>query len=156
MTVVYLGIGGNIGNTHLLINSAQAELEKNSLFWDIKCSPLYVTAPVSDIPQADYLNAVIALKTSLPATDLLLTLQTIEKKLGKEPKPKNAPRPIDIDILFFGVEFHCTPELQIPHPRWKERFFVLKPLSDLVDEITYPVNKEGQLETLNVTALLLR
>lgn len=61
--------------------------------------------------------------------------QEIERELGKVAKPKTASRPFDIDILFYGDHHFQDPHLTIPHPRWKERLFVLVPLHDLVEEI---------------------
>ena len=65
-------------------------------------------------------------------------------KLGKKPKSKEAPRIIDLDLLFFGTEFYCDEKLQIPHPRWMERKFVLIPLSDLVEEMRIPDIESAQ------------
>src|SRR5262249_36285678 len=70
--------------------------------------------------------------------ELYKELKGIEDKLGKTPKPKEFPRIIDLDILFFGTECYISPELEIPHPRWHKRKFVLIPLSDLVTEIEIP------------------
>ena len=94
--------------------------------------------PVSALPQADYINAVCCFKTCLPPLSLLYELQKIEKKLGKQPKSKQEPRVIDCDILFYGDEEVSLPELEIPHPRWRERLFVLQPLADLVDRLLIP------------------
>ncbi len=78
-------------------------------------------------------------KLAIPLFELFNHLQNIEKNLGKSPKTKEAPRIIDLDILFFGQEFAFNAEgLQIPHIRWKERLFVLQPLSDLVSQLRSP------------------
>lgn len=135
---VYLGLGGNIGDTPSVLRSALRHIAALSGLSDFKVSRFYQTTPVSDAPQAPYVNAVCCFKTTLGAYALLAQLQKIEALHGKLPKPKNAPRPIDIDILFFGLEQYAGPELEIPHPRWRERLFVIKPLSDLKTTITVP------------------
>ncbi len=131
---VFLSLGGNVGDVTATMKRAEEEIRALPVH-DLRFSRLYRTSPVSDIPQADYINCACQFYTDLPATELLEKLQEIERKLGKVPKPKNAPRPIDIDILFYGNEIIHTATLDIPHPQWQERLFVLVPLSDLVDII---------------------
>jgi 2-amino-4-hydroxy-6-hydroxymethyldihydropteridine diphosphokinase len=139
MKKVFLGLGGNLGDSQKILDQAVQEIKK--ICSDVVCSQYYVTAPVSPEPQPDYLNAVCKLNTNMSALELLKKLQNIEKKLGKIPKPKTAPRKIDIDILLFGTEKHNTTELEVPHPRWHERLFVLEPLLDLIEEVTLPCGK---------------
>src|SRR5690606_9206171 len=107
---------------------------------NLECSKFYITAAVSDIPQKDFLNAVCRFLTSLGPIEIFKELEKIEILLGKIPKDKNAPRIIDLDLLFYGNKVFYDPilNLTIPHPRWKERSFVLEPLAELVgDEILY-------------------
>ncbi len=148
--VVYLGLGSNIGDSVAIIKNAIQSISKIPLTRHLKTSRLFLTTPVSDIPQADYINAVCKLQTSLPVEGLFQELQKIEVDLGKKIKPKNAPREIDIDILFFGTVSCDNAQLQIPHPRWKERLFVLMPLWDVTEEITYPIDNKGATETLRL------
>jgi 2-amino-4-hydroxy-6-hydroxymethyldihydropteridine diphosphokinase len=148
--LVYLGLGSNIGNRIAIIEKAILAISKLPGVELLKASRLFVTTPVSDIPQSDYVNAACKLQTSLSAEELFKKLQKIELELGKQQKAKNAPRVIDIDILFFGNTYCETAGLQIPHPRWKERLFVLMPLSDVAKEITYPINDQGLTETLSL------
>jgi 2-amino-4-hydroxy-6-hydroxymethyldihydropteridine diphosphokinase len=102
---------------------------------NFRVSSFYDTTPVSPIPQPNFLNCTCAFETRLSPETLLGALQEIETKLGKRPKKKNEPRPIDIDILLFGERFIDTPTLQVPHPALLERLFVLRPLSDLTETI---------------------
>jgi 2-amino-4-hydroxy-6-hydroxymethyldihydropteridine diphosphokinase len=102
---------------------------------DLTVSQFYYTSPVSSIPQEYYINAVCSFYTTYTASELFSHLQAVETELGKVPKAKEAPRVIDLDLLFFGDEIHSDPELQIPHPRWQERLFVLIPLLNLIQEI---------------------
>src|SRR5262249_9696203 len=125
-------------NTYNIIIQALQLLQIQPEIHDVQVSRFYQTTPVSSIVQNDFINAVCRFKTSLKPLELLKILQTIELKLGKLPKPKDAPRCLDCDILFYGQEKVSTPELEIPHPHWRERLFVLKPLSDLVDVLHVP------------------
>lgn len=150
---VFVALGGNIGDTQTVLQEALAQIGQLSQVNSLKSSRFYITTPVSEIPQKDYLNAVCAFKTSFSAEELLLALQQIETRLGKIQKAKDAPRIIDLDILFFGLESHATPTLEIPHPKWRERLFVLTPLCDLTTEITVP-NSGGGFEKIDLTKLI--
>lgn len=141
---VYLGLGGNIGDRMSLLRQALALIAAIPEVQNLEVSSFYETEPVSDIPQSNYLNAVCRLTTRLKAHQLLASLQEIERVLGKVPKPKNVPRVIDIDILFFGREGHKTHDLEIPHPRWRERLFVIVPLLDLTKTIVVPSFENGE------------
>lgn len=134
-TVVFAGLGGNIGDSVQVLLSALEAIEGLEEVENLQSSPFYRTSPVSDIPQNPYVNAVCRFETKRTAMSLWEELQKVEKFLGKLPKAKNAPRILDIDLLFFGQGFCNTHDLCLPHPRWKERLFVLKPLSDLVETL---------------------
>jgi 2-amino-4-hydroxy-6-hydroxymethyldihydropteridine diphosphokinase len=138
LTEVYVALGGNLGQPHITLPKALQLIAEIPGVHNLTASHFYKTTPVSSIPQPDYLNAVCRFLTLLSARELLHHLQHIEHILGKKPKSKNAPRIIDLDILFFGPEIHEDPDLQIPHPHWKERLFVLVPLSDLTTDIVIP------------------
>ncbi|MDB6080789.1 MAG: folK [Chlamydiia bacterium] len=132
MIDVFLGFGGNIGDAVATIVRAQKLIAELDGVCKMQSSRLYLTSAVSDIPQADYINGVCRLSTDLPLKVLWKALQQIERDLGKVAKAKNEPRIIDIDILFYGDERFQDHELTIPHPHWKERLFVLVPLSELI------------------------
>ncbi len=138
MTLTYLGLGGNICNTKSILLNAIEQIKNIPCISNLKASKFYLTTPVSAIPQAPYLNAACCFHTTLSANELLLRLKHIEISLGKTRKAKNAPRAIDLDILFFGRQVYNDEELVIPHPRWQERLFVLVPLADLTDAIDVP------------------
>lgn len=135
MIECYLGLGGNVGDTLALFSKALDAIAASEHVQLLETSRFFRTTPVSDIPQDPYLNAACRLKTDLSPFELLEFLQKIEKKLDKIPKAKNAPRPIDLDILFYGNVQLDHPLLQLPHPRWKERLFVLAPLADLIPTV---------------------
>lgn len=146
---VYLGLGGNIGDTPTILTEMVAQLAKTSGIDAVMLSPLYRTTPVSDTPsdhlQRDFINAVCRIKTSMEPLDLFHLLKQLERDKGRIDSTKNAPRIIDIDILFYGNQAIDLPDLQIPHPRWQQRLFVLRPLSDLTSRITLA---DGQVITI--------
>jgi 2-amino-4-hydroxy-6-hydroxymethyldihydropteridine diphosphokinase len=135
---VFVGLGGNIGDSVEILRQALDLIKKHPDIRNLRVSRFFRTLPVSPIPQADYTNAVCRFETRLSPLQLLNELQAIEFKLGKIPKSKQAPRAIDCDILFYGDKAISLPELEIPHPRWRERLFVLAPLADLVDILQEP------------------
>lgn len=152
MKKVFLSLGANLGCAKSNVEAALRQLKGIKEIFELNYSSLYETSPVSPIPQKSFVNAVCCFQTTLNANDLFIKLQGIERKLGKRPKPKDAPRAIDIDILFFGEECYNLPELKIPHPFWKERLFVLQPLLDLIEEIT--VVEEGAIVKKNIRTMI--
>jgi len=99
----------------------------------LRRSSLYRTAPVGGPPQADYLNAVACVRTSLSPAGLLVELKRVEALRGRRPGPRWGPRPLDLDILFYGDARVRTRLLGVPHPRALARAFVLVPLAELSD-----------------------
>lgn len=144
MTVVYLALGSNLGDRLANLRAAVAALEERGIAVTARSS-VWETPPVP-AGQPPYLNAVVATETDLDPQSLLRELKAIEGALGRRPGPHWGPRPIDLDILFFGDERIETDALTVPHPRIAERAFVLAPLSDIV---------RGPLPTLGVSTLEL-
>lgn len=103
-------------------------------------SRVYQTEPVDCPPDsAPFLNAVIEIHTSLDPDHLLWQLNRLESELGRpNPRGRNAPRPLDLDILYSGELVIDTPNLVLPHPRLAARRFVLEPLADLRPDFTLP------------------
>lgn len=125
-----------MGDSSFLLNQALVELTSLKQIDRIETSQFYRSSPVGcATSQNFFVNAVCRFKTNLDPKTLLKHLQRIEKKLGKIPKPKDAPRPIDIDILFYGSLSYKDEELEIPHPHWHSRLFVLVPLNELTSKI---------------------
>jgi 2-amino-4-hydroxy-6-hydroxymethyldihydropteridine diphosphokinase len=127
----YLGIGSNLGNRRKNIREA-LEIIKNTPGLQVKkVSRIYETNPVGGPRQPKFLNGAIRIKTSFAALDLLKVVKAIEKKMGRVRSVKNGPRIIDLDILLYGNRSIKRKGLIVPHPRMREREFVLKPLSEL-------------------------
>lgn len=141
METVYVGLGGNVGDAVATITKAALAIQVLPSTKEFSISKYYLTTPVSPIPQNNYINAVCSFKTPLAPTVLFEELEDISIKLGKTPKPKEAPRIIDLDLLFFGERLINDKNLQVPHPQWKNRLFVLVPLLDLTEEIIVPTTQ---------------
>lgn len=135
---VYLGLGSNMGNRQDNLDRALDILSQRLRVE--KVSSVYDTEPIGNVQQPRFLNLVCQVSTTLAPTGLLTLAKGIELKLGRTLGKSNAPRPIDIDILFYGSQIIETPELIIPHPRVTERAFVLVPLAEISPDLAHPVN----------------
>ncbi|MBV6306655.1 2-amino-4-hydroxy-6-hydroxymethyldihydropteridine diphosphokinase [Candidimonas humi] len=130
MTPAYVGLGANLGDAGATLRRAAADIARIPGVDGLRLSPFYRSAPV-DSGGPDYVNAVAALRTALPARELLRELQRIELQYGRTRPYRNAPRTLDLDLLLYGNERIEEPDLVVPHPRMHERAFVLAPLADL-------------------------
>jgi 2-amino-4-hydroxy-6-hydroxymethyldihydropteridine diphosphokinase len=134
---IYLGLGSNLGDRIRNLNRALELLSQLATI--VRVSSIYETTPVGNTQQPRFLNMVCAVTTPLTPQELLTLAKTIETKMGRTPGPPNSPRPIDIDILFYGNQVLDTLTLTIPHPRLADRAFVLVPLADIAADIRHPV-----------------
>ncbi len=136
MSVVYLGLGSNLGNREENIKRAITLIKKLPFTSVDRVSSFYYSCGM-DGARLDFVNAVIRVYTLLHPTTLLLFLQRIEREMGRKTKGQNLPRPIDIDILLFeGIEMD-SEELTIPHPRMYKRPFVVFPLIEIKPRYGY-------------------
>jgi 2-amino-4-hydroxy-6-hydroxymethyldihydropteridine diphosphokinase len=138
LAVVYLGLGSNLGSRRENIHQALNLLQEKGVSIQ-KVSTFIETAPVDAPPepvQGEYVNAVAKAITDLSPQELLKTCLAVESELGRVRTVKNAPRPIDIDILLYDDLKIVLPELVIPHPRMRERDFVMRPLREIAPELT--------------------
>lgn len=147
--IVYLGLGSNLGNSKNILQKACQSINLLPNTTVLQFSSIYCTSPISSIPQRDYLNLTCSLTTTLDPFTLFIYLEQIEQSLGKIPKPKDAPRKIDIDILYFGDRILDSERLIIPHPKIKERLFVLQPLLELTHKLLDIPNVKEYVTTLN-------
>jgi len=138
----YVGLGSNLAHPRRQLSRALAELARLPRTRMVAASPNYVSAPLGCVEaQPDYVNAVAALRTALPAKVLLRRLQSIERRHGRKRRrsdARNAPRTLDLDLLLFGGRRVRQPQLTVPHPRMHERVFVLKPLLDVAPAASIP------------------
>lgn len=135
----YLGLGANMGEPKTALKSALSALNDHPQIAVRRVSSLYLTAPIGDTAQPDFLNAVAEIETELPPEGLLAATLHIENLLGRKRTNKWGPRVIDIDVLLYAGQAISSGELSIPHPRMYERAFVLVPLAELAPDLEIPV-----------------
>lgn len=137
MTVrAYVAIGANLGDARAAVLRAMTDLDALPGSRVVSRSSLYRSAPV-DAGGPDFINAVVALETGLAPEPLLRELQRLELGAGRERPYRNAPRTLDLDLLYHGDAVMATPALTLPHPRISERAFVLLPLAEIApDRVT--------------------
>ncbi len=142
MRTAYLGLGANLGNRVGTLRDTIKELA--SVGEVVAVSSIYETDPVGYLDQPAFLNACVSLQTELSPEALLDFLKGMEALAGRVESFRNAPRPLDIDMLLYvddGGE-HLVMEserLTIPHPRMHERGFVLVPLAEIAPDVVHPV-----------------
>jgi 2-amino-4-hydroxy-6-hydroxymethyldihydropteridine diphosphokinase len=141
MNKTYLLLGSNMGNSQKQLSKSILLIEKQ-IGKLLRQSGLYSTAAWGNTNQPDFLNQVIMVETELSAIQTMQTILNIEKKMGRLRTVKNAPRIIDIDILFFNKEIIEREYLNIPHPQIQNRRFVLVPLNQLSPNLKHPVLKK--------------
>ena len=128
-----VALGANLGDAVATVHQALHDVAGLLSTQLIKASSLYRSAPY-EAQGPDFINAVALLRTQLSPLDLLHALQDLELQSGRERPYKNAPRTLDLDLIFYGDVALAMPELTLPHPRWHERAFVLQPLSEIWPE----------------------
>lgn len=141
---VVLGLGANLGDRAATIRAAIDALRADAELGVAAESARYETPPAGGPPQPDYLNAAILLVTALPAPEILARALAVERALGRvRPDPVRwGPRTIDIDVLWIEGEVHSAPDLEVPHPRLRERPFAVQPLLDVAPDARDPRSGE--------------
>ncbi|MBM3166821.1 MAG: 2-amino-4-hydroxy-6-hydroxymethyldihydropteridine diphosphokinase [Chloroflexi bacterium] len=146
MAIAYLALGSNLGNRQKNLSEAFELMSGQVMVQEV--SSIYETEPVGYEQQPFFLNVVCRVSTGLSQEKLLRLAKEIEKKLGRKSSFRNAPRPIDIDILFYDGLVMEGQELTIPHPRLTERAFVLVPLAEIAPELVHPGNGKAVRQLL--------
>lgn len=131
----YIGLGANLGQARETVERALDALEHTPGIDSLVSAPLYGSDPV-DATGPTFVNTVAEVRTHLEPLALLDALQAIEQACGRERPYRNAPRTLDLDLLWYEGATMDTARLTLPHPRMHERAFVLKPLSDLNPGLT--------------------
>jgi GTP cyclohydrolase-4 len=144
----YLGLGSNLGDRQNNLIQALQQLKSQAKVE--KVSSFYETEPVGFLDQPFFINAVCLISTDLDPRQLFSFIKRIERRMGRQPAFRNAPRPIDIDILFYDDLILDSPELTIPHPALHQRAFVLVPLSEIAPNLVHPVLKKTVVELLKM------
>lgn len=133
----YVALGANLGDPRAAVLAAMDRLGTLPHTRVTARSSLWRTAPVGTTGP-DFVNAVVALRTTLPAPELLAALQRLELEAGRERPWPNAPRTLDLDLLLYGEARIASPRLVVPHPRMHERAFVLAPLAEIAPAVVPP------------------
>ena len=128
-----IALGANLGDARATVARAVRDLRVLPQTRVQAVSRLYRTAP-HEASGPDFINAVVKVMTDLTAPALLQALQSLEQAAGRERPYRHAPRTLDLDLLFYGDARIDSPALTVPHPRWRERAFVLHPLADVAPE----------------------
>jgi 2-amino-4-hydroxy-6-hydroxymethyldihydropteridine diphosphokinase len=139
-----IGLGANLGQARETIERALEGLRNTPGIESLVVAPLYGSDPV-DAQGPTFVNTVAQIQTTLAPIPLLDALQALEQSHGRERPFRNAPRTLDLDLLWYDGVTMETPRLTLPHPRMHERAFVLKPLSDLDPALML---KQGSLQLL--------
>lgn len=133
-----VGLGGNVGDAAATVDAAFAALAGLPGTRLVARSRLYRTPPWGVEAQADFVNAVALIDTTLPPRDLLGGLLAIERAFGRERRERWGPRTLDLDLLLYGDRVVDEPGLHVPHPHLHERAFVLRPLADVAPDAVVP------------------
>jgi 2-amino-4-hydroxy-6-hydroxymethyldihydropteridine diphosphokinase len=133
----FVGVGANLGDAAAQVDSGMAASAAWPRIELVARSGLYASQPV-DAPGPDFVNAVVELRSELPAIELLRALQAIEYRHGRTRAATNAPRTLDLDLLLYGDMRSSDPLLRLPHPRLHERAFVLRPLLEIAPGLEAP------------------
>ena len=135
----WVGLGSNLSDPAAQISRALVALDGLPLTGVTQYSSLYRTAPIGDVDQPDFVNAVCQVHTELSPVRLLAALLELERLFGRQRDERRfGPRVLDIDLLLYGEKRLDELGLTIPHPRLHERRFVLEPLAELAPELDIP------------------
>jgi len=151
MTLVYIALGSNLASPLEQVNAAVKALGEIPQTRLVAVSSFYRTPPLGPQDQPDYLNAAVALETTLTPEELLSHTQRIELQQGRVRKAERwGPRTLDLDIMLFGQAVMNTDTLTVPHYDMHNRGFMLWPLHEIAPSLTFPdgISLQQKLDTL--------
>ena len=139
MAIAFVGVGSNLGDRQTQILDALDHLQQDRKVEILRRSSLYETEPVGFRDQPPFLNAVVEISTQHSPQHLLVFLQSIERRMGRQRNLPWGPRRIDLDLLLYEDQLVSQPDLMIPHPELANRAFVLVPLVEIAPSAVHPL-----------------
>src|SRR5690348_9662596 len=134
----FLSLGGNVGDVRGHFEEGLRKLLAHPRVTSVRCSGLYRTSAVGEDPSGRYLNAVAECHTNLDPLELRAYCHQLEEEAGRQRKGTWTPRPLDLDLIFYGQQQIFWPELKVPHAACWYRRFVLDPLVEIAPEVIHP------------------
>lgn len=165
--ISFIGLGSNMGKPLDRCRQGIEYLKAVQKTQVLRCSSFYQTEPVGFLDQEWFINAVIELRTTLSARELIQELQSIERMMGRQKPIKWGPRIIDLDILLYGQEVIQTDGLIVPHPELHKRRFVVEPLYEIAPYAIHPafgvsvaglrerLSDENKVEKINTEKMVI-
>ncbi len=151
---VGFSLGSNMFNRKRLLMQAKNLLLSAPRTRFVDQSPIYETTPVDVQPEyasMTFLNSIVIVESELPLESWLSYIGKIEDNLGRvRSEDRNAPRPMDVDMIYAGDQIVDSGGLVVPHPRWAERRFVVQPLCDVRPDMVLPDMKKSVSEILHI------
>ena len=144
----YIAVGSNMGDSRGHIAKALGQLEKHKDIQVTKVSGLLETLPYGGVEQENFVNGMFEIRTLLTPEELLRELHKIEASEGRERKIHWGPRTLDLDIIFYDDLIYSSEDLVIPHVDMENRYFVLKPLSELTPNFRHPITHKTVAQML--------
>ena len=146
---IAIALGSNLGDRDAHLSGAIAAL--TPVLSHLRVSSFHETEPVDMVgPQPMFLNAAAVGESTLSAPAILDVLLAVEQGFGRERPYERAPRTIDLDLILYGDAVISTPGLTVPHPRFRERRFVLEPLAEIAPDWVDPVTGKTVSELLRL------
>lgn len=146
---IYLGLGSNVGNkVEFLAAAVRGMADMEATVVDA-VSNVYVTEPVGNVPQDDFLNCAVSVRSDLTVEQFHARMKQLEREIGRTDSERWGPREIDIDLLFFDAVVMNTDAIHLPHAELVNRRFVLQPLTEIAPMMLHPVLQKSVEQLLN-------
>jgi 2-amino-4-hydroxy-6-hydroxymethyldihydropteridine diphosphokinase len=145
---IVIALGSNLGDRHAYLTQGVQALRASGALHNIEVSSFIETEPEGVVGQPPFLNGALIAETHFQPRQLLELMLEIERRLGRLRPFDRAPRTLDLDLILHGAQIVQEPDLQVPHPRFRERRFVLEPLAELAPDLIDPITNRTIAELL--------